>query len=297
MASVHLEPWRTLRSEGGSSLALDGARLAIAGPARLGVWRHGMRIATVEAPAPSPGVPRFAGQRVYWGAGVLDLTSGKYTVIDAALPARCPGGGERPHVYAWSPNGERLLGSFSTGNPNASTRVTLFDARGGAAIATLWKGTSVPPQAAWIGERAIVVGFANPRVFDASGSPRFEIPLGGGTIVAIEAAANEQRLIVVDLNRAISWVDPENGSVLDRWDGPWLHAAVSADGQFVAALEPWGKLQFACIEHDRFRPIGAASAAQDAVVLAVAGRDIATLGGGELHLTQMTVECSDVGSH
>jgi hypothetical protein len=291
MASVHLEPWRTLRSEGGSSLAFDGARLAVAGPARLCVWHHGTRIATIEAPAPSPGVPRFSGQRVYWGAGVLDLTSGKYTVIDAALPARWPGGGERPQVYAWSANGERLLGSFSTGNPNASTRVTLFDGRAGTAIATLWKGTSVSPQAAWIGERAIVVGFANPRVFDSSGTPLPEIALGGGTIVAIEATANEERLIVVDLNRAITWIDAASGVILDRWEGPWLHGAVSADGQFVAALEPWGNLQFACIEHDRFRPIGAASAAQDAVVLAVAGREIATLGGGELHRTQLTVEC------
>jgi hypothetical protein len=291
MALVHLDAWQTMSSEGGSALAFDRDRLAIAGAARLCIRRFDATLASVVAPAPAPGVPRFAGPEVYWGPGVLDLRSGTFRVLEGALPARRPGGGERPQVYAWSPQGNRLLGSFSTGNSNAPTRVSLFDGRTGTTVATLWNGAGIPPQAAWAGGRAIVVGFGTPRVFDHAGKHLADVALNGATVVAIDSDTRERRLIAVDLNRAIAWIEPETWTILDRWPGTWLHAAISPDGAFVAALEPWGKIHFACLEGDRFKPVGTASAPPDAVALALSPNEIATIGGGEVNRTKLTVDC------
>ena len=70
---------------------------------------------------------------------------------------------------------------------------------------------------------------------------------------------------------------------------PWLHAAVSPNGRFVVALEAWGKLHFACIENDAFRPDGRAECDAKAVYLALTSNQIGTVGGGEVHLAGLTV--------
>jgi hypothetical protein len=291
MASIQINSWQTLPSEGGESLALAGERLAVGGQGRLCVWQGSTRLTTVNAPSPAPGMPRFSGERVYWGPGFVDLTTDNYTRLEGTQPAMMPGGGERPHVYAWSPQGEFLLGSFSTNDALRPVRVKLFDGRNGEAVATLWEGSGLSPQAAWLGERAAVVGFGDPRVFDYSGRHLADIPLAGATIVAIEATTDERRLIVVDLNRSISWIDIETWTVLDCWPGPWLHGAVSPDGRFVAVLEPWGKLHFACMESDRFKPAGQATADPKAFALAIALDELAIVGGGEVHRASLKVDC------
>lgn len=282
MTSIQIESWHTLPSEGGSSITLDGERMAVASSARLHVWRGTTRLASADAAFPAPGAPRFAGQRVYWGAGVLDLDSGGYTRIAGAEPEVRPGAGERPHVYAWSAQGDRLVGSFSTGDPRRPVRVILFNGQTGSEEATLFEGSGLPPSAAWIGERAVVVGFSDPLVFDKSGMRVAEIALSGGKIACIESTAEEQRIIIVDLNRAIFWIDAATWSVLDRWRGPWMHGAVSPDGRFVAVLEPWGKLHFASIEEDRFSPAGQVAVDDKAVAIALNPDEIATVGGGEV---------------
>lgn len=210
---------------------------------------------------------------------MLDLTSGLYTPLPGATPAQVPGGAERAQTHAWSPGGEMLLGSFSTGDARCPVRVSLFNGRTAAVEAVLWEGTGVPPQTAWMGEHWAIVGFDDLQVFDFSGRQVAELELGGGMIIAMEATwAN--RLIALDLNRVVYWIDTQSWTVLDRWHGPWFHAAVSPDGSVVAALESRGKLQFAGMEEDRFRVIGSGEVNADSVAVALAHDRVVTVGGG-----------------
>ncbi|HEY0006845.1 MAG TPA: hypothetical protein VGB17_18845 [Pyrinomonadaceae bacterium] len=292
MSSLEIKSWQVFPSEGGEALAFDGERMAVGGQARLSVWEGQRRLASMDAPTPAPGRPRFAGERVCWGPGIFDLASGSYTLVQEALPRVQPGRGERPHVYAWSPRGERLLGSFSTGDSLCPVRVRMFGVQSGNAAATLWEGSGLPPSAAWLGESAAVIGFGDPKVFDDEGKHLADIPLGGGTIASIEATHDEHRLIIVDLNRSLALIETESWTVLDSWSGPWLHGAVSSDGRFVAVLEHWGKLHFACLEGDRFKPVGEAAADSRAVALALATGEIATVGGGEVRRAGLKVDCA-----
>jgi hypothetical protein len=288
---IEIKSWDVLPSEGGESIALDGERMAVGGTARLCVWQGRTRLATVVAQSPAPGPPRFFGEFVYWGPGFLDLASDSYTLLEGAQTDVRPGGGERPLLYAWSPRGERFLGSFSTGDPQRPVRVTLFCGQTGNVVATLWKGSGLPPQSAWLGDDVCVVGFGDPRVFDHSGKHLADIALGGATISCLLATTGERRLIVIDLNRSVALIDTETWAVLDRWCGPWLHGAVSPDGRFVTMLEPWGKLHFACLEGDRFEPVGLAAIDPKAIGVAVTPDEVATVGGGEVGRAELSVEC------
>ena len=290
MSSIQIDSWRVRPSDGGASLALDQDRMAIASSARLCVWQGGTRVANVEALFSSPGIPRFVGQKVYWGPGFLDLVSGEYRRLENAQPTMWPGGGERAHVYAWSPSGDRLVASFSTGDPNHPVRATLFSGETGATVASLWEGNRLPPQAAWVGEHAAVVGLNTPEVFDHSGKHIATIVLDGANVAAIDAPRNERRLMVLDLNRTISWIDTATWGILDTWSGPWLHASVSPDGRLVAALEAWGKVHFARTENDKFSFVGSADIDSNAVSLALSDDQIATVGGGEVGWATLTVD-------
>lgn len=293
-SSVQTGPWRELPSEGGGSLAFAGARMAVGGAARLTVWEGDTRLAVADAPWPAPGTPRFAGERVHWGPGFLDLASGRYTTLEGALPAVWPGSGERAQVHAWSPRGDRLVAAFGSADPVHPVRVSLFDGEGGL-VAVLREGSGSPPQAAWVGEHAAVVGLGDPLVFGRSGSRVAEVPLGGGTVTTLAATADERRLLAVDLNRAAAWIDTETWTVLDRWPGPWLHGAVSPDGRVVAVLEPWGKLHFACIQGDRFRPAGEAPCDPGAIAIALPPGEIATVGGGLARRAALRIDCAGGG--
>jgi hypothetical protein len=291
MVAIQINSWQTLPSEGGGSLGFAGDLMAVSGQARLCVWQGETRLAAIDASSPAPGKPRFSDDRVYWGPGFLDLTTSRYTCLRAAQPEVRPGGGERPYVYAWSSGGDRLVGSFSSSETDRPVRVTLFDGQSGNRVATLWEGSGLAPAAAWLGRQAIVVGFGDPRVFDHSGSYLADIALGGGSIAAIEATTDERRLIIVDLNRTVALIDTDTWEILDRWPGPWLHAGVSPDGRFLAALEPGGKLHFACLDGDRFRPAGQAAVDSRAIALAITPGKIATVGGGEVRRGSLEIDC------
>ena len=155
MRNCEVGPWLTLPSEGGGSVALDGERLAVSSQAHLSVWRNEARIASVDATWPFPGLPRFSGERVYWGPGFLELSSGRYTSFDAARPAARPGGGERPVVYAWSPHGDCFVGSFSTGDASRPVRVTSYDGQSGAHRARV-VGRTWSPAAGDMGWRSVI---------------------------------------------------------------------------------------------------------------------------------------------
>jgi len=229
----------------------------------------------VNAPAPAPGTPRFAGNRVYWGPGFVDLASGSYQLLEDAVPEAVPDGGDFPNDYAWSPGGERLLACFSSG-----TR--LYDGRTGACVATIATEPGLAPQGAWSGERAAVLATGNPRVVDVSGRLIADIPLHGGVIAAIAADDAERRLIIVDVNRAVAWIDTSTWTVLDLWPGPWMHGALSPDGRLVAALAHDGIIHFAHLDGDRFAPAGQVHAHPSTIAITLCRDEIVTVGGGEL---------------
>ena len=253
---------------GGSTIALDGDRVAVASAARLAVWSsrgNGQRLGEADAPWPAPGRPRFLGNRVLWGPGVLDLDSGVYAALESGRPETWPGGGERPQLYAWSVRGDRLLVSSSTGDSSRPARIVLLNGETGQPLSTLWHGSGPAPHAGWVGRRAVVVGFNDPRVFDvATGDESGRVALGGGTIARIDADDDDRRIVAVDLNRSIVLIDPDTWLVIDRWEGRWQDAAMAPDGRFVAALDFEGTLQFASLAAGRFQPIGDAAAPPDA---------------------------------
>jgi hypothetical protein len=284
--AVRLGSWELTDAEGGGSVAVDARLLAVASQAHLAVWAGGQRLAAADAPWPAPGKPRFARDRVFWGPGVLDLRSGRYSVL-APGPASWPGGAERPQVHAWSATGERLLVSYATGDPARPTRVDLLAGADGATIAARWSASALAPEAAWVGQDVAVAGFADLEVIDAaSGAVRGQVGLGAGSVISLDADAAERRLVAVDLNRAVFLIDLYELRIVDRWAGRWLDAALTPDGQLAVALDLAGRLHFADIASHRFRPLGEADnvVAPGAVtlgpgVLAVAGGGVAARAG------------------
>ena len=286
IAAVRVGPWEAVDAEGGGSVAVDARRLAVASQAHLAVWLGGQRLGTADAPWPAPGKPRFAQDRVFWGPGVLDLRSGRYSVL-APGPASWPGGAERPQVHAWSAHGERLLVSYSTGDPARPTRVDLLDGTDGRIIATRWSASALAPEAAWVGRDVAVVGFRDLEVLDAtSGVVRGRVGLGAGSVISLDADAGERLLVAVDLNRAVFWIDLPELRIVDRWAGRWQDAAVTPDGLLAVALDLAGRLHFAELGARRFRLLGTAgnvappgSVAVGQDVLAVAGGGVAARAG------------------
>jgi len=155
----------------------------------------------------------------------------------------------------------------------------------------------LPPEAAWVGRQSVVVGFRDPRVFDAtSGVERGRVVLGGNTIARIDADDDEDRMVAVDINRSIAWIDPETWLVLDRWDGRWQDVAIAPDGRFVAALDFAGTLHFAGLEDGRFRPIGEiseAAALPYASSVEIAPGAIGLAGGGGAARATLAVDRLD----
>ena len=288
--AVSIGPWETVDAEGGGSVAVDVRRLAVASEAHLAVWLGGQRLGTAEAPWPAPGKPRFVQDSVLWGPGVLDLRSGRYSALATAGPASWPGGAERPQVHAWSALGERLLVSYSTGDPARPTRVDLLDGRDGRTIATHWSASALAPEAAWVGRDVAVVGFRDLEVLDAaSGAVRGRVKLGAGAVMSLDADAEERRLVAVDLNRAVFWIDLPELRIVDRWAGRWQDAAVAPDGRLAVALDLAGRLHFAGLELRRFWPLGEA----DNIVVpgsVALGQDvIAVVGGGVAARAGLTI--------
>ncbi len=251
--------------------------MAVSGSARLNVWRGSTRVASASSFFPAPGTPRFLGRRVNWGAGFLDLDSGAYRRLEGAEPNCLPNAGERATVYAWAAQSDQVLGVFGTSD---SVRAAIYHGETGAPEATLFHGPGLAPVAAWLGQAAAVLGFANPKVFAWSGSVQAEITISGGQIASIAATSREDRLIIVDLNRAIYWIDAQSWTVLDVWHGPWFYGAVSGDGSVVAAIEPWGKLHLALMNEDRFSSIQPFSVDNGAISVALNRTKIAIAGGG-----------------
>ena len=285
MSSIQIDSWRVRPSDGGALLALDQDRMAVASSARLSVWQGDTRVASVEVVFQSPGIPRFVGQKVYWDR-FLDWVPGEERRLKMLSP-RCGSEEENAHMSCVvSVTGCRRFQH----RRSESSGTRYFSGETGVTIASLWEGNRLPPRAAWVGEHAAVVGLSSPEVFDHSGKHVATIALDGANVASIDAPRNERRLMLLDLNRTISWIDTAKWAILDVWSGPWLHAAVSPDGRLVVALEAWGKVHFARIENDKFSFAGSAEIDSNAATLALTEDQIATVGGGEVRWASLAVD-------
>jgi hypothetical protein len=295
MGSLQTGPWEHAGSSaGGEVVAIEGNRTAIAGVANVAVWQDNSRLVSADAPWSAPGIPRFHDNQLFWGPCVVDLQTGECRTLESCRPAIWPGGGERPYVYAWSQDGARLVASYATGEAAQQTRVKLFDGQLDHAIATLWEGNELSPQAAWVGRNSVVVGFRNLRIFDtATGNEQGEITVDAGTLARLDGDIHDQRLIAVDLNRAIVWIDQLQRRVVDRWEGRWRDAALSPDGRFVAAVDLSGALHVRCLADGGFQFLTEISVPVQPASVALSSDSVAIGSGGVAMRMTLAVDCSD----
>jgi len=294
-ALIEIGPWSPIGpTEGGATVAIDGDRTAVAGPGHVIVWIGNRRLCRVDAPCPAPGTPRFRNGKLLWGPGVLDLETGNYEVIEAAVPEIWPGGGERPQVFSWSADGAHLVAAYEIGDSHRPVRVTLFDGILKQPVANLWHGTELTPQAVWLGSNLAIIGFREPKVFDiATGTAQDNLALDAGTITQLAADREERCLVAVDLNRSIVWIDLAQRRVVDRWEGHWQDAAISPDGVFLAALDMNNRMHFACLTAHGFRPIGTLDESVRADSIALDDKVIAIASGGMAARATLHVDCAN----
>ena len=292
-ASIEIGPWLPVGpTEGGATVAIDGDQTAVAGLGHVVVWNGNQRLCRVDAPCPAPGTPRFANGKLLWGPGVLDLNTGDYEVIEAALPEIWPGAGERPEVFSWSADGAYLVATYDTGDSQRPTRVTLFDGALKRPVTNLWHGAGLTPEAVWLGRSVAVIGFREPQVFDlATGTAQDVLALDAGTITRLDADREGRRLMAVDLNRSIIWIDLAQRSVVDRWEGRWQDATISPDGVFLAALDMNGRMHFACLAAEGFRAIGSVDESFRVDSIALQDKVIAIASGGMAARATLHIDC------
>lgn len=293
-ALIEIGPWSPVGpTEGGATIAIDGDRTAVASLGHVVVWIGNQRLCRVDAPCPAPGTPRFRNDKLLWGPGVLDLHTGNYEVIEAALPEIWPGGGGRPQVFSWSADGAHLVATYDTGDSQRTTRVTLFDAILKQPIATLWHGGGLTPEAVWLGRDLAVVGFREPKLFDLStGTAQDTLVLDAGTITRLDADRDERWLMAVDLNRSIIWIDLAQRRIVGRWEGRWQDATISPDGVFLAGLDMDGRMHFACLTAQGFRPIDAVDGSFRVDSIALQDNLIAIASQGMAARADLRIDCT-----
>jgi len=292
-----LGPWTRLPSEGGTTLVLDGQRIAVANPRHVVVWENDRRLASVEAKAPAPGLPRIVGGSVLHGPGITDIASGELLLRDAAVPPTLRyGRGDTAILYSWSPGGERLVVTLR-GGPEQRTKVMLHDGATGNPRMVLFEGAGeAPPTSVWIGRKATLIGFPAPLAFDLSDGHELAPVLVDASqpVDHIDATRDEKLLVVLVRGRSISLIDGDSFALLDTWSGAWSAAAISADGRYAVGADTVGRsLHVACIDGGkRFRDIGTVEIdPQHANFVALGESRVALVGGDALLYGKLAVEC------
>jgi hypothetical protein len=137
----------------------------------------------------------------------------------------------------------------------------------------------------------MVAGFNNPRAFDSNGKLLADIALAGGTVASLDASGDERRLLALDLNRSLAWIDTETWTIIDRWEGPWLCASLSKSAPIAAAVSFDGKLLFACLHDDRFQMIGESTIEGGVNAIALNGDAIALARADDVQLGRVSLGC------
>jgi hypothetical protein len=296
--SFKLGPWQRLPSEGGTTLVLEGARLAVASPSHVAVWEGDRRLVSVESKVSAPGVPRLVGNSVLHGPGIIDIGSGELLLRDAAIPPTLRyGRGDTAVLYSWSPEADRLVVTLRGGGPEARTKVMLHDGATGNPRMVLFEGAGEPPPASvWIGRRATLVGFQQPLAFDLSDGHEIAPVLldPPAPIAQIEATRDERLLVVVVRGQGISLVDGASFALLDTWAGSWSGGAISDDGRYAVGADASRRaLHVACIDGGkRFRDIGTVEIdPRHASFVALGGGRVSLVGGDAVMVGKLAVDC------
>ena len=131
-ASMTFGDWVPLAGGYGTALAVDGDVTAAAQLGRITVWAGGELALRREAPAPAPGRPRVAGDRVLWGELALGLNGAEEHVrMQATLhPARRPATAPPPTPgrrtasgsWSWPTAGRRRRGRSCSTAPASASR-------------------------------------------------------------------------------------------------------------------------------------------------------------------------------
>jgi hypothetical protein len=267
--------WQQLDGGHGATLGVAGDHTVSAQLGYISMWTGSQLVASADAPAPTPGRPRivagptaasgagaaptdggapdpFSGERVLWGAAVLDLATGRLeslaglraAVVGTSAPPARPGfapPGSQVSCYAWSPDGSVVLvARQETGPPQAVTASAALHHPGGEVLAELWHGNDLSPVAAWVGPSLAALGTRQSQVLGHDGSHRAELD-GTTPPVRIEASGDERRLLVVENHRLRLW-DTVSWSPVGTAAGQWLDAALTPDGALVVAVDFAGTL-------------------------------------------------------
>ena len=227
-----MSEWTALAGTGGTLLAVAGERTAAAQLGRLTVWDGDREIASVEGAV--PGRPRLSDGVVLWGE--VKLAGGDVERIGGLQGPPSPGGFYRVAASAWTPDGKAVVTSAAwTGPPGRpEARVELHG------VATLWEASDLAPKALWAGERLIVVGSREPRIYDRDGALVNTLP-GTTPPVRVEADAAEEHLLVVEHGGLTIW-STASWEPIERREGAWLDAALSPDGARLVAVDLTGGL-------------------------------------------------------
>jgi hypothetical protein len=257
MSETPIGDWQALTGPSGAALAVAGDYVAAARLDSLSVWRNGELLVNAAAGSATPGRPRFVPtgeqpEQVCWGTLIVDLTTATWRSLDAlakaVTPAAAPrtargraASSPRPTDFAWSTDGSIVLVSRQeTGTPaSLSASATLFSPAG-EPVAELWHGLDAGPVAGLVSPGWAIVGARQPAVFSHQGD-RLAVLDGTTPPRRIEADDAARRVLTVEASTLRLW-DTRSWEPIAAAPGPWSGGAISADGEFVLALDYDGQL-------------------------------------------------------
>lgn len=257
--SIEIGTWACIEGGFGTRLVLEDGMTLGATPDHLLLWMGQTLTHTLHPSYPQYGYPRMKGQMVFWGNGVLNLNSKKYTELpetkssivagtDASVIPSPRGGRYQPAFFAWSADGKIVVvtASWVGGTSSYPARALLLNDQGQFQT-VLWEATDLVPEAAWIGKQWLILGTRKPLIFDRKG--KFIAELESGTpALRIEASKQEDYLLLVQTGRLTVW-DTNTWNKIGDQPGNWLDAAISPSGHSIVAVDFDGNLHIMKMEN------------------------------------------------
>ncbi|SEW51364.1 WD40 repeat domain-containing protein [Chitinophaga arvensicola] len=237
--------WKTLTGGGGSRMILHGEYAVAAELHRITVWKKEQLWCQQTVDKPQPGFPRLVNDQLYWGAGVMNLTTRQWQDIPGiwntlASQAATNYDGYTPTVFSWSPDAAVVAVSVKwTGQPGPPPAKVLLLNSEGQLLQTLWEDSDLPVAALYVSDKWILAGTRQFRLFDKDTFASRVIP-EKLPAVKIDMTADEQRLLLLQYDHIGLW-DAATGKEIHRWKGQWNDAAITPDGKYMIAVDFDGK--------------------------------------------------------
>jgi hypothetical protein len=244
-----MEEWKILKDGSGNRLAINDTYAVAAEPLCITVWKEGELYCRQQVTFPQPGFPRLSDNKIYWGPGMLDLEKRIYVPVVKALAVLKtemvqlgrPSDTYRPVEYAWAPDGSTMAVSLQwSGKPGPPPAKVLLLSTGGELEARLWEDSDVPVTALCVSEKWVIAGTRQLRIFEKH-RPAPKMLAAAVPAVRIEVTKDERRMMRLQYDHIALW-DLSEPTLLHRWDGNWLDAAITPDGDRIVAVDSNGKL-------------------------------------------------------